>query len=245
MIDPRRGLWRARALARRVWKTVRTPAIPLEAEMQLPWLRAYGCRTVIDVGANEGQFAGWARAAFPDAQICSFEPLPSCHQILRTRFAGDARFKLFEMALGDARGEVEMFQNDYSPSSSLLEAAQSHHTAFPHTTRATPIRVPVRTLDDVLGDEKLDDPLLLKLDVQGFEARVLAGGTRVLSRAQLVLVELSLEPLYIGEPLFDEVYRWIVDRGFVLRGIVDQLRRPSDRKPLQVDALFERHFIVK
>ena len=231
----------ARRLARRLIKVVQTPAYPsaIGAELHRPWIQQYGIRTVVDVGANEGQFARLARAALPTSQIFSFEPLPECFAKLQAQFGGDRHFEAFPFALGASPAELTIYRSAYSPSSSLLRMGATHRRAFPHTTDVDEVRVHVETLDAVLGGCPLDGHVLLKLDVQGFEAAVLQGARETLQRVSLVLVELSLEPLYEGEPLFDDVYRQLTSAGFTLRGVVDMLRQPSDGRPLQVDALFE------
>jgi FkbM family methyltransferase len=226
-------------MARRIAAAVRPPKAPIEVELHRPWFRDYDVATIIDVGANEGQFAGWARSAFPSAALYCFEPLPDCFGRLCRRFAVDPKFHPFDCALGAAAGEAEIFQNVYSPASSMRVMRDTHRQAFPYAASSTPVRVAVRTLDEVLRDVALAPLTLLKIDVQGAELDVLAGGARTLTRTRLVLIETSLEQLYEDEPLFDAVYRVMRDRGFVLRAAVDMLRRPADGRPLQIDVLFE------
>ncbi|MEI7893325.1 MAG: FkbM family methyltransferase, partial [Myxococcales bacterium] len=83
-------------------------------------------------------------------------------------------------------------------------------------------------------------PLLLKLDVQGYELEVLKGASRTLPRCSLLLLEASLQELYVGEALFGSIHAWLGERGFILAGLAGSLRDPSDGRPLQIDALFER-----
>jgi len=63
---------------------------------------------VIDVGANRGQFASEVRGIGFTSQIFSFEPIASEFAQLQAGFAGDAKWKGFQMALGDADGETEL-----------------------------------------------------------------------------------------------------------------------------------------
>lgn len=229
-----------RQLVKRLLRAVPAPLSPIEAELRRPWFQAHGVRTVIDVGANEGQFASVARRALPTAQVLSFEPLPRCAAAMRARFVDDRRHEVYEVALGASTGDVSMYESEFSQSSSLLPMGEAHQRAFPHTRRTSPTIVREARLDDLLADRQLAQPLLLKLDVQGYEAQVLDGGPKTLAQAQFLLVELSLEPLYEGEPLFDAMYRRVHDDGFELRNVLHTLRQPSDQRPLQVDALFER-----
>jgi hypothetical protein len=95
-------------------------------------------------------------------------------------------------------------------------------------------------LDDLAPQLELRDPLFIKIDVQGYEDEVLAGGEQTIRRAAVVLVETSFETLYEDQPLFDEVYRTLTGWGFRYAGSLDQICSPQDRRPLQADSLFVR-----
>ncbi|MBI5512292.1 MAG: FkbM family methyltransferase [Deltaproteobacteria bacterium] len=209
-------------------------------ERERRWLRDLGVRTALDIGANTGQFARELRELYPNAMVYSFEPLPDCHEALTRAFRGDPRFRAFNVALGDARGEVTMHRSAWSPSSSLLAMGESHKRAFPHTSEERPQVVKCERLDDLASELVLEAPLLVKMDVQGFEDRVLAGGPEVFKRASVVLTEMSVEPLYEGQVLFDGLYRALVDLGFRYRGNLNQLHSPEDGRVLQVDGIFTR-----
>jgi FkbM family methyltransferase len=227
---------RLRTLLHGVVERLRGGGVPAERR----WLRDLGVRTALDIGANTGQFARELRALYPSAMVYSFEPLPDCFAELTHAFRGDPRFRAFNVALGDAPGEVTMHRSAYAPSSSLLAMGEGHKRAFPHTAKEQPQTVRVERLDDLAEGLTLEDPLLVKMDVQGFEDRVLAGGRAVLSRAAVVLTELSVEPLYEGQVLFDGLYRALVELGFRYRGNLNQLHSPEDGRVLQVDGIFTR-----
>jgi FkbM family methyltransferase len=236
----KRHLGPARAAYRRARAAIPAPRSATDLDLHSSWLQAFDFKTILDVGANEGTFARIARSAFPDAQIYSYEPLPNCARVIEHEFANDERFELFRCALGRHHGESRMFHNEYSASSSILAMAKEHVEAFPYTARTSQITVPIRTMDETLEGKDLAGPTLLKLDVQGYELRVLAGAPRTLAKAHVLLVELSVQRLYEDAPLFDEVYQALRAHGFALSGVIDVLRRPADNRPLQIDAVFER-----
>jgi FkbM family methyltransferase len=213
----------------------------IEAGLEnLTWLTAYEIKTVLDIGANTGQFAEKARRLFPGARIYSFEPLERCYQELIGYFAGVEGFQAFNFALGDRTGEAEIFCCDYSPSSSMLPMGEVHKEAFPYTRDQTVQKIQIRRLDDLADQLELQRPLLVKMDVQGFEDRVIAGGLLVLGQADVVISELSVEPLYEGQPLFDVIYQRLTNLGFVYKGAYEQLRAPDDNRVLQLDGVFVR-----
>jgi FkbM family methyltransferase len=219
---------------------LRGQSVPMYLGLRQPWIQRLGVRTVVDVGANLGQFAQLARMAFPRAALHCFEPLPDCFSQLRKRFRNAKGVNLYKMALAEQVGTKTIIRNPYSPSSSLLEMAPSHVRAFPFTAGGDRLPVPVSTLDDEFASQQLDEPLLLKIDVQGAEDRVIAGGRSILGRAIVAIVETSFEPLYEGQVLFDDIHSMMHELGFSYHGNLGQLASPEDGRVLQCDAMFVR-----
>ena len=104
---------------------------------QREWMRGSGIHTVIDVGANSGQFASAIRCVLPDAQIYSFEPIPDVHHELVKRLAKFGNFESFCVALGSKTGETTFWRSDFSKSSSLLPMSEAHREAFPWTSNSS------------------------------------------------------------------------------------------------------------
>jgi FkbM family methyltransferase len=209
--------------------------------LDIEWLREASISTVLDIGANTGQFATAIRHILPRATIHSFEPLPECHELMTRRMADDPLFHAYNVAVGDEDRTVEFMRNDFSQSSSVLPMADLHKQAFAWSSRASRVNVQMNRLDTLLGPAlPLAARVLVKIDVQGFEDRVLAGGERVISSAHIVMVETSLQPLYEGQASFDQVYSMLKSYGFSYGGNMDQLSDPRDGRILQADALFFR-----
>ncbi|MEZ0395284.1 MAG: FkbM family methyltransferase [Anaerolineales bacterium] len=204
------------------------------------WLQAMGIRTVIDVGAYIGSFAYAMRLILPQAQIYSFEPLETNYRTLMDNLAPLDRFRAFQTALGEKTGAIDFYQDDFSASSSALEMADLHRRAFPQTGRQVKVTVPLARLDDYLDQIDLQPPVLLKLDVQGYEAAVLRGAAKTLAQADYLLCELSFAELYAGQPLFDDLYALLAASGFRFAGSFDILLSPLDGSILQADGLFIR-----
>jgi FkbM family methyltransferase len=169
-----------------------------------------------------------------------FEPVSKAAVRLRRVTAGLRGVFVHDVALGDAPGEMEFHINRHSHSSSALRLARGHQRAFPGAREVAVVRVPVRTLDGVLEQETLESPVLLKLDVQGFELRVLRGGRKTLRRVDFVVLEASFRQLYEGEPLYNEVADEMHQLGFRLLRPVGWLTEPRTGEVLQMDALFSR-----
>jgi FkbM family methyltransferase len=202
------------------------------------WVRDAGIKTVLDIGANTGQFTGAVRAVLPEATIYAFEPLPECCRELKSRFADAPTVCVFGVALGEEDGEVTFHRNVYSQSSSVLELADLHRQMSPWASKTEPVPVPMRRLDSLLPDLDLIPPVIIKIDVQGYEDRVLRGGAQVIREARYVLVETAFEPLYEAQATFAAVYDMMIGYGFRFAGNLNQIENPADGRPLFADALF-------
>jgi|GEM_PF-6087469 len=80
----------------------------------------------------------------------------------------------------------------------------------------------------------------LKLDVQGYEMKILKGGGDILDRVEFILLEASLQPLNAGAPLVDEILTFMRARGFLMYDICSFSRRPPQRLLSQIDLLMVR-----
>ena len=197
-------------------------------------------RTVIDVGAHTGEFARMIKTILPEAAIYSFEPLKREFESLRQQMQNGAGFMAFNCAVGDRNETVEIHRSSYAQSSSLLPMAQLHKQAFPVSADHTIEMVEAKRLDDVLRDFELKPEILIKIDVQGYEDKVIAGAAETIDNARAIIVEVSFRELYEGQPLFETIFEMLSGKGFRYFGNLYQLLSPVDGAPLQADALFVR-----
>lgn len=196
--------------------------------------------TVIDVGANVGQFACAALRLMRPQRVHAFEPLPDAVTVLRRDFGREPGVVIHPVALGAVAGELPLHVNAHSHSSSLLPLGDAHRIAFPDAREVAEVKVPVRTLDEELGTTELPEPVLLKLDVQGYERWVLDGGQATLRRTQWVILELSFRPMYEGELAFLGMVAYMDKRGFRFLRPLGWLATAPTGEILQCDALFWR-----
>lgn len=196
-------------------------------------------QTVVDVGANRGQFALAARHCFPEARIVSFEPLPEPATAYRAVFADDPRARIIEAAVGPEAGESLIHVSARDDSSSLLPITARQSELFPGTSEVSTATIRVGRLGDYVSAELIEAPALLKLDVQGFELKALAGCEEFLELFDWVYVECSFVELYAGQALADEVIAWLRERGFVLAGVYN-MTHDGHGKAIQADFLFRR-----
>jgi len=223
-----------------LWQLLTWPRFSLTSYQMVRRLARGGLtpRTVIDVGANAGQFAVAAAKLFPSAHVHSFEPIPQVAAALQRNVAGLRNVTVYPLALGARVGRSTMYVNSSGTSSSLRPLAVEHRRAFPSAREVMSIEVPVATLDSVFRDVALPRPVLLKLDVQGSEADAVRGGVSTLAQVDFVVAETSFKPLYDGETLFPDLVGLLRELGFEFVSPVGWLEAPRTGEILQIDALF-------
>lgn len=204
------------------------------------WLGECGFKSIIDVGGNVGQFGKKIRTFYPDAKLYSFEPIPFVYDVLAENFKDDKNFKGFMCGLGDTNGTAKFYQNDFSDSSSMLKIGETHVKNFPYTKNETIIDIEVKKLDDCLNINEIEKPYLLKLDVQGFEDKVIDGGLEIVKNADTIITESSYKELYEDQVLFDVIYDKLIALGFRFAGNLEQMDSAFTGEPLQGDAIFKK-----
>lgn len=205
-------------------------------------LRYFGIDVVMDIGANDGQFAKELRAGGYSGRIISFEPLTAAHLQLLHESNGDSAWDVHpRCALGDRLGEIEMNIAGNSVSSSILPMLTSHRFASPASAYRGRESAPQITLDSVAGPyfEGARAPFL-KIDTQGYEWHVLDGAFETLPKARGIEMELSLVPLYEGQHLWSECIERLEAEGFVLWALEPVFVDPATGRTLQCDGLFFR-----
>ena len=195
--------------------------------------------TVVDIGANRGQFALCIRRLYPQAQIFSFEPLRKPASAWMRNFAADTRARLFNKAVALVSGSATMHVSRWDVSSSLLPFAQAQHDNFVLTEEASTEVVETTTLEACIEEHLIRHSALLKLDVQGFELSALQGCGRLLERFNFVYVEASFIELYVGQALATEVIEFLLSRGFNLVCVAN-LSYGASARPIQADFLFSK-----
>lgn len=188
--------------------------------------------TVIDVGANKGQFAVYAQMRWPQARLICFEPLLGPRAKLAHVTRG--RAEIHDCALGAAPGEGQMHLATRTDSSSLLVLGVRQKAIFGMEECGT-LPVSVQRLDACVTPP-LARPSLLKIDVQGFERQVLEGATDLLPAIDAIYVEASFVELYEGQALQGEIQVLLQTAGFQLDGAFNEQVHQGER--IQADLLF-------
>jgi FkbM family methyltransferase len=215
---------------------------PVRVVTTLRWLQV---TTVIDVGANIGQYASALRASGYHGRILSCEPLSDAFAHLSKRSASDSEWAVLHTAVGDEPGTTEINVAANSFSSSVLPMADAHRTAAPGSEFVGSQRVGVTTIEDLVRERAVDPAsTFLKVDTQGYESRVLDGAGSLVGEFPAVQLELSMLPLYEGQELFGDLTTRMEKSGYALFSLEAGFADPRTGRMLQADGLFVRGDLV-
>ena len=198
-------------------------------------------KTIIDVGANRGMFSKTSNYLFKDAKIIAYEPLKDCYEELKKLNKKIPFFECYNYAIGNKKAKGQIFKSSYDYSSSLLEMADLHKEAFPVSEKTSFEDIEITSLDEALFDKDLEKPILIKIDVQGYENFVIEGGTKILEKTDIIICELSFYKLYQNQVLFKDVYNQLINLNFRFLGPVGELLHPEISSILQIDGLFVKN----
>ncbi len=185
-------------------------------------------RTIFDVGAHVGESAMEYARKFPLATIYSFEPFPKTFTILQENVAPWPHVRPVNSAIGDSCSTQTLFVNQFSATNSLLPARPD--VADPGTRslmkNVERVETPVTTLDTFCRDNQIATIDLLKIDVQGFESKVIAGASELLGQRRIALIytEVTFESHYKGQTTFSELYAMLIQFGYELVDLYSHTR---------------------
>jgi FkbM family methyltransferase len=202
-------------------------------------LRRTNWQTVVDIGANRGQFALTCRHCCPKARVHSFEPLSGPAQTFSSLFAADALVKLTRSAIGPEKQVASMHVSNRDDSSSLLPISELQSSLFPGTGEVGKETVEIGPLQEFIDLADIRSPALLKIDVQGYELEAINGCLTLLGCFDAVYVECSFIVLYDGQALADELIRKLSECGFRLAGMHNPVC-DAEGVTIQADFLFEK-----
>jgi FkbM family methyltransferase len=197
--------------------------------------------SVLDVGANIGQYGRRLRRGGFAGIIHSFEPGAAAYSALQDSTRSDANWFTHRCAVGATAGSApfRMWSGEGSTVASLLQPSAALTSLLGPPTEE---QVDVTTVAEWLTNHKGSDPShsLLKLDVQGGECDVLLGAGQALSAFAMVEIELPLGKLYEGASSLSELLELLERAGFRPSCIVTERFVPHWRGAADVDALFIR-----
>jgi FkbM family methyltransferase len=219
------------ALRRAGVERVRTPSIA-------QFLAQRQIETVLDVGANVGQFALELRELGYKGKIVSFEPLPEVFARLKARAAHDPLWEVHDFGLGAEDGQIRIHVAQGSVFSSIKRPGAYVSEAFSASRTVADQAVRIVRLDTFLGNRPDQNRTMLKVDTQGYEEEVLMGAGDRLHDLAAVQLELPIVPLYEGQKSWTEMIGILANQGFQVAMAKENSYDWKRMRLLELDVVF-------
>ena len=201
-------------------------------------LRPY--RTIMDVGAFEGEFTRLALDYLEPVNVWMIEANPEQASRLKTAFAHETSCRVINAAIAGITGEVRFHVSHHLPSSSLLPIQLASASHFgKDLSESKEVSVSGFRLDDLFVQQSIPAIDLMKVDIQGAERMLIEGGHHALEKVGVLCIEVLFEELYEGCALFGEIHALLLARGFHLHSLHGFRRGPAGFL-LYGDAIYER-----
>jgi FkbM family methyltransferase len=199
--------------------------------------------TFLDVGAHIGYFTLLAAHRVGAAgRVFAVEPNPAAFSALQSHLESNEvrNVEATMIALAEAEGTLRL----YVPPAG---AGRDYNVTSMPRSDWTPIDVPCRRLDDCLAEWQVERVDVMKLDVEGAEPRVLAGGAEHLARGVVrhLIIEVNGPRLTEGGSSPEKLVEQLVGLGFLpaRRAGRRAVPVPIDRWDLDPDHEYDRLFI--
>ena len=188
---------------------------------------------IVDVGANVGDWARLARVAFPSAPIVCVEPQSACQSRLSACCKAIGNATILAVAVSDTDGATGYLHGG---------GGEGNTGAALSAPGADIEVVPLRTLDALLQARLAPGAaVLLKLDVEGHERRVIAGATRLLAATEVVIAEFTAYwPADSDGTTLDALVAALGPHGLHVHDVAGLSRRRRDGRLRQGDVVFVR-----
>jgi FkbM family methyltransferase len=200
-------------------------------------------KSIIDVGANEGQFILRLLKNNFKGNVISFEPISDAHEKLLINAKKNKKkiswYVAEKCGLGAKDFSNDIFISQHSESSSLLRILPKHTNLKPLSKTISAERIKIKKLDNFYENiKKLDKNIFLKIDTQGYELEVLKGAERTLELITALVVEVSLVKLYENQPHWLDIVNFLKERNFVIWSVDRVMGDVKTGETYQLDIIF-------
>lgn len=196
-------------------------------------------KTILDIGANVGEFANASRVLWPDAKVTMVEANKNCEEPIKA-FLNEYYIEV----LGSEEGkDVDFFMTSENPTgtgNSIYKEVSTHYA----DDKLIIDKRKMKTLANLFGDRTFD---LIKMDTQGSELDIICGGEELVKRAKWVIIEVSMAQYNEGAPLYEAVMNKMLELDFPGTLLLEKHIYPRNDHPylkqgqvIQQDIIFFR-----
>jgi FkbM family methyltransferase len=141
---------------------------------------------VIDAGANMGVFSAFAARACPQGTIYGFEPSSYTFEVLSKNMAAYPNAKPALSGLGDISTEKNILIYPNSTMGNIMEDSARTPLIFKeHIEHSESVKV--ITIDDFVKTNDIKKVDFIKIDTEGYEAKILQGAAETIKKYRPVI----------------------------------------------------------
>jgi FkbM family methyltransferase len=189
-------------------------------------------KIIVDVGGGSGNTLRLFHSKFPNLKVHVFEPIPSNVELIRKKNIPNS--EVHACALGNSEEKMVLHITSNITSSSLLKPVDPDKYGSELIEKGE-LNIEVKRLDSFFPEGKIG---ILKMDVQGYEMRVLEGAGELLKNTDFIILEVNNHEVYEGSPTYFELDTFLRSNGFILMNLYPG--RVLEGKLLDWDAVYKR-----
>ncbi len=197
--------------------------------------RGLNCKSILDVGANRGDWSRMAKVIYPSAAFCLIEPQTEMEEDLKS-FCSSSDGSIYIIAGAGPKSEKKYLTvwDDLAGSSFLPKEDETLKNSGKQRI------IDMVSIDELIESGKFKVPELVKVDIQGFEIEALKGAEKLFGETEAFILEVSLFSFsdVPGMPIFSDIVNFMLERDYVAYDFPGFSRRPLDGALGQCDICF-------
>ena len=164
-----------------------------KAETKFFYTACHDGMTFLDVGANIGYYTALAaRIVGPNGNVIALEPDPESYQYLEQTIKANAvgNVRAFQIAASDSPATLPLF---------ISKDNRGDNRLYAPAEKRPQIEVEARPIDELLSENNINTVDLIKIDVQGYEPKVIAGLEKTINQSPNLTILMEFWPKGIAE----------------------------------------------
>lgn len=195
-------------------------------------------KSIIDIGSNKGQFILLTKGLFKNLFFYSFEPQKSQIKIQKKIFEKLNNIKYFNFALGKKKSIKKFYITNRNDSSSFFKISNNLKKNKDYKIIKEE-KIIIKRVSKVLNLRKIKKPIIVKIDVQGYEKNVLEGFGKSIKYIDFFIIEVSNSEMYKNQPKSKEIINFLLKKNFKIKKKNEWNKIQTSKKVKQTDILFK------
>lgn len=190
-------------------------------------------KTVIDVGANRGDFIKASKYLFPNAKIYAFEPQEEFYSVIKNM----PNVTAFNYGLWDKEGKSIFYKNkENTGSSSFLKPTKNYGELIGKIEDLSEVILLKKRFDKL--NIAIERPCFLKIDVEGAEEKVIRGFGNKLREIDVLQIEWFFKDIHENQMKLSKIMPLLEKYEFSGFVQIELVSEPGKTKPYVCDLIF-------